>query len=223
MRYVLLVGALTLAAVTAALRAPALPGEWPLRVVTVSGETEVQKTGAATWGAAALRGELGPGDTARTLRGLLTLRTASGQALRLAPASRLALVDAGAADQPTRATLQSGSVWVAVLPASPLPEQIEVQAGVVTCTVKGGGVGLTLGRDGSGLVRVYHGAAECAGSAAERRWTRALTEGQEMLAPSAGSPGEARVLVRDKLEAAWVKWNEEQDLAGGYGGKLPAR
>jgi hypothetical protein len=40
---------------------------------------------------------------------------------------------------------------------------------------------------------------------------------------SAGVPGESRQLKRDKLDAAWVKLNEEQDLAGGYGGKPPAR
>jgi hypothetical protein len=26
----------------------------------------------------------------------------------------------------------------------------------------------------------------------------------------------------DKLEVTWVKWNADQDLAGGYGGAKPA-
>ena len=211
-------------ALGAALVAPALSGESPLRVVTISGQAEVQRTGVPAWIAATLRAELPPGGAARTLRGRLTLGTASGQSLRLAPASRLALAEAGAADQPTRTKLIGGSVWVAVLPASPRPEQIEVETGAVTCTVKGGGVGLSLERDVSGLVRVYHGAAECAGTSVDRRWTRTLTEGRELLVPSGGPPGESRALVMDKLEAAWVKWNEDQDRAGGYGGKTtPAR
>jgi hypothetical protein len=223
MRDIRLTIILTPVALTVALLAPAVPGESLLRVVTVAGQAEMQKAGGAEWNAVPLRGELQPGDAVRTLRGRLTLRTASGQALRLAPASRLALLEAGATDQPTRAKLLGGSVWVAVMPASPPSEQLEAQAGAVTCTVRGGGVAITLARDASGLVRVYHGVADCAGAGTERRWTRTLAEGQEMLVPSSGSPGEVRALVRDKLDAIWVKGNEEQDLAGGYGGKSPAR
>jgi hypothetical protein len=215
---------LTPVVLTAALLAPVLCGESPLQVVTLFGQPEVQKTGAAAWSAATLRGEVQPGDAVRTLRGRLTLRTASGQAFRLPPVSRLALLEGSAPDQPTRARLDGGSVWVAVMPGSPPQEQLEVQAGAVTCTVKSGGVGLTLGPDGSVLVRVYHGGVDCAGAGAERRWTRTLGEGNEMLVPSAGLPGEAHAFaLKDKREVAWAKSNEDQDLAGGYGAKRPAR
>ena len=223
-RNILLTLILTPVVLVAAPLAPVLPGESALQVVTLFGQVELQKTRAAAWSAVTLRGEIQPGDVVRTLWGRLTLRTPSGQSLRLPPGSRLALLEAGATDQPTRVRLDGGSVWAAVMPASPPPEQLEVQAGAVTCTVKGGGAGLTLGRDGSALVRAYHGAVDCAGSATERRWTRTLAEGLEMLVPSAGSPGEARAsVVQDKREAVWVKSNEEQDAAGGYGERLPAR
>jgi hypothetical protein len=129
----------------------------------------------------------------------------------------------GAADQPTRVRLDAGSVWAAVMGGSPPREQLELQARAVTITVRGSGVGVTLGRDGSVLVRVYHGAAECAGGAAESRWKRTLADAQELMVSAEGAPGETRKLNREKLEAAWANWNEEQDLAGGYGGKPPAR
>ena len=219
-RSILLAIALTPVALTGA-AAPARPAEWPARVVTVSGKAELWRKDAPVWSAATLRAEVGPGDVARTLGGRLTLRTASGQALRLAPSSRLALLEGGAAEQPTRVRIDGGSVWVAVMPASPPAEQIEVQAGALSCTVKGSGVGITLARDGSVLVRVYHGAAECAGGA-ERRWNRTVVGEQEILVPSGGAPADVRALIRDKPDAAWVKWNEEQDFAGGYGGKPPA-
>jgi hypothetical protein len=72
-------------------------------------------------------------------------------------------------------------------------------------------------------VRVYHGMAECAGPGTTRQWNRTLASEQELSVSSAGVPREVRELKRDKLDAAWVKLNEEQDLAGGYGGKPPAR
>ncbi len=213
--------ALALAALTAGPWSPAEPGEWPLRVVTVAGRAEVSKGSTSGWSVARLRAELEPGAAARTLQGRLTLRTASGQELRLAALSRIALPEAGATDQPTRVKMEAGSVWVAVVPGSSPREHLEVQTAVVTVTVWGSGVGITLGRDGSVRVRVYHGAAECAGPGAE--WHRALGAGQELLVPNAGRPGETRKLIRDKLDTDWVKWNEEQDLAGGYGGKPPER
>ena len=82
---------------------------------------------------------------------------------------------------------------------------------------------ISVGRDGSVLVRVYHGAVECAGPGTGRQWTRTLADEQELSIASGGVPGDVRALKRDKIDAAWVKWNEEQDLAGGYGGKPPAR
>lgn len=220
MRSAVPVVALALAALSPG--SPAEPSEWPLRVVTVAGQAEVNKSSASAWSAARIRAELDPGAAARTLQGRLTLRTASGQEVRLAPVSRITLREGGAADQPTRLRMDAGSVWAAVMPGSPPPEHLEVQTGAVTVTVRGSGVGITLGRDGSVVVRVYHGAAECAGPGGGR-WTRTLGAGQELLVPSAGQPGQLRKLVRDKLDADWAQWNEQQDLAGGYGGKPPAR
>ena len=215
--------ALALAAFCTPGRAPAQPSEWPLRVVTVGGEAEVYRKTAGTWSAATLRADLHPGDAARTGGGRLTLRTVSGQALRLAPLSRVSLLEAGAPDQPTRVRVDGGSVWVAVMPGSAPREQIEAQTGAVTVTVSGSGAGITLNRDGSVLVRLYHGAAECAGPGTGRPWTRALADEQELSVAGGGVPGDVRALKRDKTDTAWVKWNEEQDLAGSYGGKPPAR
>ena len=92
-------GAMTTMA--AALTAPALSGESPLRVSTIAGQAEVRKGGAA-WIAAPLRTNLGPGDDVRTLRGRLTLRSARGQEVRLASASHVTLLEASAADDPIR-------------------------------------------------------------------------------------------------------------------------
>ncbi len=209
-------------ALTAGHGSPAEPSEWPLRIVTVAGQAELSSGTPQTWNAAALRAELGPGVVTRTLEGRLTLRTTSGQEVRVAPRSRISLTE-GPADQPTRLTIDAGSVWVAVVPGSPKPEQVEVRTGAVTVTVRGSGVGIALGEDGSALVRVYHGAAECAGPGAERKWARVLAGGQEFSVSSAGAPGEMRELVRDKVGADWVKWNEDQDVAGGYKAKPPER
>jgi hypothetical protein len=198
-------------------------GEGTFGVVTLAGPSEVYKKSGTAWIPATLRAELGPGEGARTLEGRLTLRAASSQALRLAPSSRVSLVDAGAADQPTRVRLDGGSIWVAVMPASPAANQIEIETAAVTVAVKGGGVGITLARDGAILVRVHHGTAECSGPGRERQWSKSLSDQQEILLPNAGQPGEVRKLVRDKLDQDWIKWNEDQDLAGGYGGKPPTR
>jgi hypothetical protein len=34
-------------------------------------------------------------------------------------------------------------------------------------------------------------------------------------------PGAAGKLTVDKVETTWVKWNTDQDVAGGYGGAKP--
>ena len=137
MRGIVPVAALAVAALTTGRWSPAEPSEWPLRVVTVSGRAEVSKGSTSGWSAARLRAELEPGAAARTLQGRLTLTTASGQELRLAPLSRIALPEAGATDQPTRVRMEAGSAWVAVAPGSPPREQLEVQTPVVTVTVRG--------------------------------------------------------------------------------------
>ncbi|HEV8441661.1 MAG TPA: FecR family protein [Methylomirabilota bacterium] len=206
------------------------PAEWlaaqaaerPLRVVTVGGQAEVYKAGTSTGKPARLREELEPADAVRTIAGRLTLRTGSGQAVRLGPSSRLTLLEAPAA-QPTRVRLDGGTLWAAVLPGSPPAEHLEVLADAVTLSVRGSGAGITLTPDRSVRVRVYHGAVECSGPAGERRWTRVLAAEQELLIPAGAAPGNPRKLTRDKLDAAWVKWNEDQDLSGGYGGKRPER
>jgi len=210
------------AAIAATLASTAFSGESPLRISTILGQAEIRRAGAA-WTPAPLRADLGPGDDARTLHGRLTLRSASGQEVRLAAASHVTLLEASAGDEPTRARLLGGAAWIAVLPATPPSEHIELQVGPAACTVKTGGVGLLLERDGSTLVRVYHGAAECVGSPSAGRWTRMLGDAREMRVANTGAPGEVRTLVREKIEADWLKWNEGQDAAGGYGGKPAAR
>ena len=221
LRSVVPILALTLEVLTTGAWSPAEPGESALRVVRVAGRAEVQAAGAAAWTTAALRGDLGLGASARTLLGRLVLKTASGQELRLAPLSQVSLLEGGAAEMPTPVGIAAGSVWVAVRPGSSAREQLEVRTGRGTVVVRDGGVGIALGQDGSMLVRVYHGAATCAGPGIERQWTRDVGEGQELLVPGAGLPGETRKFARDKVDANWLKWNEDQDLAGGYGARTP--
>lgn len=203
--------------------APALSDEWPLRVVTVGGRAEMQFAGAGAWTAARLRAELGPGAAARTLQGRLTLSTPSGQELRLAPFSRIALPDTGTPDRPSAARLDAGAVWAAVLPGSLAREQLEIRTPAATVLVTGSGVEVTLGRDGSTMVRVYHGAATCSGPGSQRTWARTLADGQELSIPAEAPPGETRRLDRDKIDAAWATWNEDQDRAGGFGSRPPAK
>ena len=61
----------------------AQPAELPAQVVTLGGPAELHKKGARTWSPAGLRDELDAGDSVRTqVGGRVTLKTASGQALR---------------------------------------------------------------------------------------------------------------------------------------------
>ena len=210
---------LALGGLGAVATAPVQSGEWPLRVVTVAGRAETQPGGAAAWVAAKLRAELAAGAAARTLEGRLTLKTPSEQSLRLAPVSRVVLLEAKAPDQPTAVRLDAGTVWVAVMPGSPARERFEVQTAPATVVVEDGGVEIALGRDGAAVVRVYHGAATCSGPGTEREWSRALGAGQELVIAGGARPGETRKFDRDRIDPAWAKWNEDQDLAGGYGAK----
>jgi len=199
----------------------AQPKELPAQVVTLGGPAELHKKGAAAWAAAALRAELGEGDSVRTqVGGRVTLKTASGQALRLGSRSQVAVLGPESDAGPTRVRLDNGWLWVAVSPNSPPPTQIEVRAGSGVVTVRGAGVGLRRGPDGAVLVQVHHGSAVCAGP--DRQWERTLTGPQELLIPASGMPGTPMALTVDKLEVTWVKWNADQDLAGGYGGAKPA-
>ena len=199
----------------------AQPKELPAQIVTLGGVAELHKKGAAAWAPAGLRAELGEGDSVRTqVGGRITLKTASGQALRLGSRSQLAILPAEVETGPTRVRLDNGWLWVAVSPNSPPPTQIEVRAGPGVVVVRGAGVGLRRGTDGGVLVQVHHGSAVCAGP--NQQWERTLTGPQELLIPASGTPGAPVALTVDKLEATWVKWNADQDLAGGYGGAKPA-
>ena len=190
--------------------------ESPLRVVTVGGRAELALPGAAGWTAARIRMDLGPGGAARTQRGRLTLVTGSGQALRLAGITQVTLPEGGASDLPTRARLDAGTVWAAVLPGSPPKEQLEVQTSAASVLVGDGGVEVTAGRDGTTLVRVFHGKAACTRVGTGSQWNQLLVEGQELLIPATGQLGPPRKIDRDKIHVDWTTWNEEQDAAGGF-------
>jgi hypothetical protein len=222
--------ATVLAACGIAVLAPASPvasqpKELPAKVVTLSGQAETYKKGAPKWEPAKLRVELAQGDGARTLSGgRLVLMTTSGQALRLAQFTQVFFKDAvPAAGEPTRVRLDGGWLWVAVTPGATGSARVEVDTGPAVVTVRGSGVGIRISRDGSVLVGVYHGTASCAGSGSQPTWERTLTDDQEITVSPAGAAGETRRLSREKVDAEWVRWNEDQDHAGPYGGKPPKK
>ena len=203
--------------------AQAQPKELPAEVVTLSGTAELHRKDTPAWAAAELRGRVGEGDSVRTqVGGRTVLKTASGQALRLGSRSQIAFLapEPGAAGGPTRVRLDNGWLWVAVSPNSPAPTQIEVRAGPAVVTVRGAGVGLRRGPDGALLVQVHHGVAQCAGP--DRQWVRTLTGPMQMLIPASGAPAAPVKLAVEQIEATWVKWNADQDVAGGYGSAKPA-
>ncbi len=217
-----IVPAAVLGVVLAAGAAWAQPKELPAKIVTLGGPAETHRKDTSAWAPATLRAEIGEGDSVRTqLGGRVTLRTASGQALRLGSRSQLALLapEGGANPGPTRARLDNGWLWVAVTPGSADPTHVEVRAGPAVITVRGGGVGLRRSPDGALLVQVHHGTASCASP--DRQWERTLTGPQELLVPAAGPPGQPAKLTVDKLETTWIRWNADQDFAGGYGGQKP--
>ncbi len=200
----------------------AQPKELPGKIVTLGGPAETYRKGTPSWAPATLRAEIGEGDSVRTqLGGRVTLLTASGQALRLGSRSQIALLasDAGANPGPTRVRLDNGWLWIAVTPGSAEPTHVEVRAGPTVVTVRGGGIGLRRSPDGALLVQAHHGTASIAG--ADRQWERAITGQQELLVPAATPPGQPAKLTVDKLEATWIRWNADQDFAGGYGGQKP--
>ena len=218
-RAAVLSGAVLLVGLTGS-AAWAQPKELPARIVTLGGPAELYRKDTPAWTSAALRAELGEGDSVRTqLGGRVTLRTASGQALRLGSRSQFAFLvpDSGGSAGPTRVRLDSGWLWIAVMPGSPPPTHIEILAGAAIVVVRGTGVSLRRGADGSVLVQVHHGTATCMGP--DRQWERTLTGPQELLVPASGTPGQPGKLTVDKLEATWIRWNADQDVAGGYGGK----
>jgi ferric-dicitrate binding protein FerR (iron transport regulator) len=202
--------------------AHAQPRELPAKLVTLGGTAEISRKDTPAWAPAALRANLGEGDSLRTqLGGRVTLRTASGQALRLGSRSQIALLpgETGPEPGPTRVRLDSGWLWVAVMPGSPASEQIEVRAGPATVTVRGAGVGIRRGADGTLLVQAHHGRVVCAGPS--KQWERTLNGPQQLLVPASGTPAQPTALAVDPLETTWVRWNADQDVAGGYGGAPP--
>lgn len=202
--------------------AVAQPADLPAAVTTLAGSAELVVSGATAWTPARLRAEVGAGGIVRTPGiGRVALRTGSGHALRLGSFTQLQVVGAAAdgADGPLRVKLVAGRLWVAVAPVAGPRPRVEVEAGPVTVSVRGSGVSLRTERDGSVLVRVYHGFAVCTGAAGSR-WERPLRGGEELLVPAAAPPASPGKLTRQEDETLWVRWNEEQDAAG-YGGPPP--
>ena len=162
--------------------------------------------------------EVSAGDGVRTIAGRLTLGTASGQSLRLGARTQIvfAAADAPVTPGPTRLRMDGGLLWVSVMPNSPVSTHIEVRAGPATVTARGGGATIGMNPDGSVVVAVYHGGVTVSGEG----WQRALAQDQALIVPPVGAPKETGTLKREKRDAAWAKWNEEQDRAGGYGARI---
>jgi hypothetical protein len=143
----------------------------------------------------------------------------------MGPGTRLVLLADGTAggDRAPRVRMTGGWLWVAALPVAGARRQLDIEVGPVTVGVLRGGVAVRVNRDGSVMVRTHHGGAVASGPADRREWERPVTEHQELLVPIGGAPAPPRPLAADEFEAEWVKWNEDQDLAGGYGGRAASR
>lgn len=192
------------------------PRELPARIVTLGGPAQLYKKDTPTWTSAALRDEVGPGDSVRTQSGgRVTLKTGSGQALRLGSRSQIALPP-GADGAPPRVRFDYGWMWVAVMPGGE-SAQVEVRAGPAVIIPREGGVGIRRNPDGSVLIQVHHGTAMCAGP--DHQWQQTVSGQQQLFVPASGAPGPPVHLVVDPVEATWVRWNADQDFAGGYGGQ----
>jgi hypothetical protein len=209
-----------------AVSAHAQPAELPATVVTLTGKAELFKKGDTKWTVADLRDELREGDGVRTSPAVrTTLRTGGGHSIRLAALTQVFTLPAlgpGGPLQPVLLRLDRGWLWVAVAPNTRAQAPIEVIAGPARVAVRDGGVGFRLNRDGSVIVRTYHGLAVVRGAAAGGTWERNLPELQEVLVPASGPPAENRKITREEGEGLWVLWNEEQDYVA-YGGKPPLR
>jgi hypothetical protein len=197
--------------------AAAQPQELPAKIATLGGRAELSRK-SAPWAAAALRDELSAADGVRTIAGRLTVRTASGQSLRLGARTQIVFAadDAPVTPGPTRLRMDSGLLWVSVVLNGPLSTHIEVRAGPATVTFRGGGGTIGVNPDGSVVVTVYHGGVTVSGEG----WQRALTQDQTLLVPPVGAPKETGKLKREKRDVEWAKWNEQQDRAGGYGARI---
>ena len=206
--------------------AGAQPAELPATVVTLTGKAELFKKGDTKWGPAELRDEIREGDGIRTGPAVrTTLRTVGGHSIRLAALTQVFLVPpagATADPQPVQVRLDRGWLWVAVTPGVHARAPIEVVAGPARVAVRGGGVGFRLNRDGSVIVRAYHGSAVVRDPSTAGTWERSLPELQEVLVPATGPPPGNRTITKEEGEGLWVLWNEEQDYVA-YGGKAPLR
>src|SRR5688500_15268517 len=76
--------------------AAAQPQELPAKIATLGGRAELSRQ-SGPWVAAALRDEVAAGDGVRTIAGRLTLRTASGQSLRLGARTQIVFAAPNAA------------------------------------------------------------------------------------------------------------------------------
>ena len=203
--------------------AGAQPAELPATVVTLTGRVELYKTGNTKWTTAELRDELRVGDGVRTSPSVrTTLRTGGGHSIRLAALTQVFILPPLGPGGPVTLRLDRGWLWVAVTPGVHAQVPIEVIAGPARVAVRDGGVGFRLNRDGSVIVRTYHGLAVVRGASQAGTWERSLPELQEVLVPASGPPPENRKITREEGEALWVLWNEEQDYVA-YGGKPPLR
>jgi hypothetical protein len=206
--------------------AAAQPAELPATVVTLTGKAELFKKGDTKWGTAELRDEVREGDGVRTNPAVrTTLRTGGGHSIRLAALTQVfILAPSGASTdpQPVRLRLDRGWLWVAVTPGIHAQAPVEVIAGPARVAVREGGAGFRLNRDGSVIVRTYHGLAVVRSSSPAATWERSLPELQEVLVPASGPPPENRKITKEEGEGLWVLWNEEQDYVA-YGGKAPLR
>jgi hypothetical protein len=199
----------------------AQPANLPATIVTLSGRAEVWRAPTRTWSVVRLRDEVFAGDGVRTIAGRLAMRTGSDQALRLGARTPLLFVEPepGAGAGPTTVRMDGGLLWVAVLPASPPPSQITVRAGPATATVRAGGASIAMNVDGSTTVAVYHGLTTVAAAG----WQRDLTQDQQVVITPGGPPKEILPLKREKRDAEWARWNEQQDSAGGFGARIEKR
>jgi hypothetical protein len=197
--------------------AAAQPQELPAKIATLGGRAELSRK-SAPWAAAALRDELSASDGVRTSTGRLTVRTGSGQSLRLGARTQIVFAadDAPVTPGPTRLRMDGGLLWVSVMPNSPPSAHIEVRAGPATVTARGGGATIGMNPDGSVVVAVYHGGVTVSGEG----WQGALTQDQALLVPPVGAPKETGKLKRERRDVEWAKWNEQQDRAGGYGARI---
>ena len=203
--------------------AMAQPRELPATVVTLTGKAETYKKGETAWKPADLRAELGEGDGIRTSPSVrATLRTGGGHAIRVAALSQVFFLPAEGSgeDQSVRVRMDRGWIWAAVAQGAYARPPVEVRVGPTRVSLRNGGVGLRLGRDGAALVRVYHGLVTVMGAGTPPAWERVLGDDQELLVGPTGAPADVRKLSREPVEASWVLWNEEQDYAA-YGGKPP--